>query len=110
MRPLVLILFLVGCGTNVTPSAPVSKADIAAVEVTLTAAVNAANTCLNLKAGPCTSPAVRTPMIADIHAAHDTFKQVQRDNNAGLPVSLTALTAVLSRLATETPVAPAAVH
>lgn len=107
MKLLPMLAFLAALATNGCTSGPVSKADIAAVEVSLTEAVRVANICLAQSVGPCTVPTTRTAIIADVHSAHDTFKQVQRDNNAGLPVSLTALNVILSRLTSETPAVPA---
>lgn len=101
---------LAACAATAVPSAmaPVSKADIAATEVSLTEAIRVANVCLAQTVGPCTVPATRATIIADVHSAHDTFKTIQADNAAGLPVALTALNVVMSRLTNETPSIPAA--
>lgn len=113
MRSIVRVMFLfvcalgaTGCGQNVTANAPVSKADIAAVEVALTSAVRLANVCLAQAVGPCTDPVLRPRLIADIGKAGQAFHQVQADNNAGLSVSLTAVTLAVSLIAADTPVIP----
>lgn len=118
MKPFVRILFTcsliigttLGCTPNstgvVSATAPVSKADIAALEVSLTEAISVANTCLAQTVGPCVTPATRATVIADVHTAHDAFKKVQADNNAGLPVVLTAVNLAMSKLTSDTPAIP----
>lgn len=98
-------LALAGCAGLQSASAPVSKADIAAAEVTLTSAIRLANACLNLPAGPCSQQPLRATMIADIGKAGTAFKQAQSDNNAGLPVTLTALNVAIGQISSETPAA-----
>lgn len=98
-------LALAGCAGLQTASGPVSKADIAAAEVTLTSGIRLANACLNLTTGPCTQQPLRANMIADIAKAGSIFKQVQADNNAGLPVTLTALNVAIGQLSSDTPAA-----
>lgn len=97
------VLWVTGCGQNVTANKPVSKADIAAIEVTLTSVVRLANVCLQQPVGPCTSPTVRPKLIADIHKAADAFYKVRADNIAGLPVSTTALDLAMSQIVADTP-------
>lgn len=102
--PLSFCIFLATCGQNVTPGKPVSKADIAAAEISLTSAIRLANVCLIAAAGPCATGApLRAQLIADIHKADAAFLKVQADNNAGLPVSLTAMDLAISEITSETP-------
>lgn len=95
------LLATAGCGSSATK--PASKADIAAVEVSLTSAIRLANTCLAQTVGPCRVTATRAKLIADIHTAHDAFKQVQAMNAAGTPVTLSLVTTAMSQLVADTP-------
>lgn len=96
-------LLLSGCAGLTSANAPVSKADIAATEVTLTSAIRLANACLNLSSGPCHQQPLRANLIADIQKAGAAFHQVQADNNAGKPVSLTALNTLVGQISSATP-------
>jgi len=111
VRSIVRLLFFscvifgtaVGCsGTD----KPVSKADIAAVEVTLTSAVRLANACLTMPTGPCRDPVLRPNLIADVRKAGEAFYKVRADNDAGQSVSLTALNLAITQLVATTPAIP----
>lgn len=119
MRSIVSSLFLsaallAGCaptaGTDPASvvNAPVSKAGIAALEVSVTEAIRVANLCLLQRVGPCGVQDTRTAIIADEHAAADAFKQLQAAPASGQPAAVALVNSILSRLTTETPPIPAA--
>lgn len=114
MKRHILALFLglpllTGCGWLSSPALqPVSKSNVAAVEVTLTTAVRLANVCLGMTVGPCApGTPLRAKIITDIHAADAAFLQVQADNDAGKSVTMTAINLAITELTAETPLVPA---
>jgi predicted small lipoprotein YifL len=119
VKPLLIavaVFSLAGCGSNGSLSsatAPVSKADIAAVEVSLTTALNLANKCLGATPAqalvPCQSPTLRAVMIADEHKAVQAFTTLQNASADGQPAALAAVNVALQQLASETPSAATAV-
>lgn len=110
MRRLIPLLFLTlilaGCGnaTTQTATAPVSKADIAALEVSVTEAVKVANLCLTNKVGPCGVVTSRAVIIADIHEAGDAFHRLQTASASGQAAALAAANEALLQLTNVTPV------
>lgn len=112
MKPPFLVLFLLGllAGCSSPLVKPVSLADIAAIEVTLTEAERVAG--IYTHAAPCAVPAVQPCAIpklvltirADAHAAHDRFKELQAATVAGRPAAMAVLTTALNVLTAETPV------
>lgn len=92
-------LAMMGC-TPGQPIGAISKAQIAAVEVSVTQAELLAGKCLAVRIGPCGVPATRATIIAAAHDAHDTFKQLQA---APSPTALTAAELALTRLAAAIP-------
>lgn len=94
----IMICALASCGVNSTQ--PVSKAEIAATEVSLTEAVKVANLCLAQAVGPCTVPATRLAIIGDAHSAYEAFKILQSSKS---PAATTALTIAIAQLIRDTP-------
>lgn len=116
MKTRIHVLFLAGlvagcAGTaGVTPAsvnAPVSKSQIAAVEVSTTTAINLANRCLSLNIGPCGVAASRATIIAAEHEASDAFDRLRTASASGQPAALAAANEALRQLAVLTPPIPA---
>ena len=116
MRSPFLVLFLVGflagCGNSATGptgavNRPVSRADLAALEVSTTEAIRLANRCLELKVGPCGDPASRLAIIADEHKAVDAFRCVQSASAADQPAAVALANEALAQLTAVTPPIPA---
>lgn len=102
-------LALAGCMSNGTNSqAPVSKAKIAAVEVSTTTAINLANRCLSLNIGPCGVAASRLQIIAAEHEANSAFLRLQQASADGQAAALALANEALRQLAVLTPPVPAA--
>jgi hypothetical protein len=103
LAAVVLAGTLMGCSTPAAV-APVSRADIAAIEVSVTEAERVAKICLDQTVGPCTVPATRAVIIRDAHAAHDAFRRLQVESAAGAPAAMVAVQEALRLLTSETPV------
>ena len=98
------LLALNACaGPAPTPYTPVSKAQIAAVEVALTAALNTANTCLKQTVGPCASKTIRPKLIDSEHKAVTAFMTLQSASAEGQPAALAALNIYIAELTAATP-------
>lgn len=102
-----LVLALSGCSEMqklwAVVSNPVSKSDIAAVEVTLTEAIRMANVCLNSGVGPCGKPVTRSVIINDELRAFTAFKTLQEANPSDKGMALTALNVALDQLTMDVP-------
>lgn len=104
--PLLLLAGVAGCtGTGVT------KAQITAIEVSVTEAEVLAKAYLDQPVcpapAPCSVPATRAKVIHDAHAAHDAFLVLQaaKAPDAGTAMSLTL--AAIAVLKSDTPAVPA---
>jgi hypothetical protein len=102
LASVVVLGTLMGCSTPAA-LAPVSRADIAAIEVSVTEAERVAKICLDQTVGPCTVPGTRLVIIRDAHAAHDAFKRLQVASAAGAPAAMVAVQEALRLLTAETP-------
>lgn len=102
---LALLLTGAACSPGTPASPGISKAQIAAVEVTLTEAERLVKRYTDLPVcpapgTPCSTPGVRMTLIADSHAAYGAFKQFQA---APSQVTLEAAQLAIALLTRETP-------
>lgn len=107
-------LALAACSTTggSPTTAPVTKAQIAAIEVSVTEAERLAKVYLDQPVCPAAAPAVPTPcsvpatrlkVITQAHAAHDAFLTLQGASAAQAPAALAATLAALQLLQEATP-------
>lgn len=99
---------LTACTAGPGAAPGVSKAQVAAIEVTLTETLRLVKLYTDLPVcpapAPCSVPGTRVTLITDSHAAYGAFKRLQATPS---DITLAATQVALDLLRNETPVVPA---